>query len=82
MSTLTIILPGDVRITITPQRWLAAALWALLALLLWSFVIVLQQGVERGERMRAEQLRAATQPHAKTPPRPATVNTAQVEPPQ
>ncbi len=81
MSTLTIILPGDIRITITPRRWLATALWALLALLMWSFVIVLQRGVERGERMRAEQLRAATQPHAKTPPRPAAaVKTAQVEP--
>jgi hypothetical protein len=80
MATLTIIFPGGVRLTITPRRWLAAALWGLLALLMWSFVSVLQQGVERGERMRAEQLRVATQPPVKAPPRAAAVKTAQIEP--
>lgn len=81
MSTLTIVLPGDIRITVTPRRWLAAALWALLAFLMWSFVGVLQQGVERGDRMRAEQLRAATQPPSKAPPRAAAaLKTAKVEP--
>ena len=80
MSTLTILLPLGIRITITPMRWLAAALCALLALLMWGFVIVLQQGLERGERMRAEQLRAATQPPAPKA-RVAPVKTAQVETP-
>ena len=50
---------------IKPRRWFATALCALLVLLLlWGFVAVLQQGVERGDRMRAEQLQAATQPTA------------------
>jgi hypothetical protein len=50
---------------IRPRRWFATALCALLvSLLLWGFVAVLQQGVERGDRMRAEQLQAATQPPA------------------
>ena len=78
MSTLTVILPRGIRITITPGRWLAAGLCCLLALLMWAFVVVLQQGVERGDRMRAEQLRAATQPPARAPPR-AAVKTAQAE---
>ena len=53
-------------------------LCALLMWLLWGFVAVLQQGVERGDRMRADQLRAATQapaPRAKITP----VNTAKAE---
>jgi hypothetical protein len=62
MSKLTVILARGIRITITPRRWLAAGLAALPMLLLWGFVAVLQQGVERGDRMRAEQLRATTQP--------------------
>ena len=81
MSTLTIILPRNVRITITPWRWFAAVLWALAGLLMWGFVGVLQQGIERGERMRAEQLRIATQPPARSPPRAAAVKTAQIESP-
>jgi hypothetical protein len=64
MSKLTVILPRGIRITITPWRWFVATLCVLLALLMWGFVTVLQQGVERGDRMRAEQLRAATQPPA------------------
>jgi hypothetical protein len=78
MSTLTLILPRGIRITITPRRWFAAALWVLLALLVWGFVAVLQQGVVRGDQMRAEQLRAATQPPpAKAAPR--AVKTAKTE---
>lgn len=80
MSMLTVILPWGFRITITPARWFAAVLCALVALLMWVFVIVLQQGIERGDRMRAEQLRAATEPATKAPPRAATVKTARVEP--
>ena len=56
-------------------------LCALLMLLLWGFVAVLQQGVERGDRMRADQLRAATQapaPKARITP----VNTAKADAPQ
>ncbi|MCW5659091.1 MAG: hypothetical protein KIT60_15425 [Burkholderiaceae bacterium] len=82
MSTWVVILPGGIRITVTPRRWLAAALCALLALLLWGFVAVLQQGVERGNRMRAEQLRAATQPPAAKAPRTGAVKTARAEPQQ
>jgi hypothetical protein len=78
MSKLTVILPRGIRITITPRRWFAAALCALLMLLLWVFVAVLQQGVERGDRMRAEQLRAATQPPAPKA-RITPVKTAKVE---
>ena len=64
MSTLTVILPLGIRITVAPWRWLAAGMCALLMMLMWGFVAVLQQGVERGDRMRAEQLQAATQPTA------------------
>jgi len=78
MSTLTVILPFGLRFTITPRRWFAAALLAVLAVLLWGFVTVLQQGVERGDRMRAEQLRAATQPPAPKA-RITPVKTAKVE---
>ena len=78
MSTLTVILPFGLRFAITPQRWFAALLCAVLALLMWSFVVVLKQGVERGDRMRAEQLRAATQPPAPKA-RIAPVKTARVE---
>ena len=80
MSTLTVILPLGIRFTITPRRWFAAALWALLALLMWGFVSVLEQGVARGDRMRAEQLRAATQLPVKAPPHVAAVKTARTEP--
>jgi len=68
VSTLTIILARNVRITITPRRWLGALLCLLAALLMWGYVAVLEQGLERGERMRAEQLRAATQPPAARAP--------------
>jgi hypothetical protein len=78
MSTLTLILPRGIRITITPWRWFAAALWVLLALLFWGFVAVLQQGIARGDQMRAEQLRAATQPPpAKAAPRAVKTATEQ-----
>ena len=77
MSTLIVILPRGIRITITPRRWLAGLLWALLALLIWGFVAVLQQGIERGNQLRAEQMRAATQPPpAKAPRAAAPVKTA------
>jgi hypothetical protein len=78
MSTLTVILPGNIRITITPLRWFAAVLCAVVGLLMWAFVAVLNQGVERGNQMRAEQLRAATQPQAPKP-RAAGVKTAKAE---
>jgi len=78
MSTLTVILPGNIRITITPLRWFAAVLCALAGLLMWAFVAVLNQGVERGNQMRAEQLRAATQAPAPKP-RAAGVKTAKAE---
>jgi hypothetical protein len=80
MSTLTVILPFGFRFTITPRRWFAAALCALVALLMWGFVAVLQQGIERGDRMRAEQVRVATQPPAPKA-RITPVKTAQVEAP-
>jgi hypothetical protein len=80
MSKLIVLLPRGLRITIAPRRWLAAALCAVLALLVWSFVAVLQQGIERGNRLRAEQLRAATQPRPK-PQRAAPVKTAKAEQP-
>lgn len=80
MSTLTIIFSRGIRLTITPQRWFAAALCALVALLMWGFVAVVQQGIERGNRMRAEQMRAATQaPATKAAPRATTMKAAKAE---
>ena len=80
MSTLIVILPRGIRITITPRRWFAAVLWAMLALLVWGFVAVLEQGLERGNKLRAEQLRAATQPPPHKVPRATPMKAARVEP--
>jgi hypothetical protein len=81
MSKLTVILARGIPFTIKPRHLFAAALCALLMLLLWGFVAVLQQGVERGDRMRADQLRAATQPPAPRA-RITPVNTAKADAPR
>jgi len=60
--TLNILLPFGIRIVVS-TRALLLVLAALLAVALsWAFVEVLHQGLERGERLRAEQRRVATQP--------------------
>jgi len=65
MWSVSIVLPHAIRITITSRAvfWLFACMAVLL--LLWSLVAVLQQGLERGEQMRAEQRRVATRPAQK-----------------
>jgi|KBSMisStaDraftv2_1062788.scaffolds.fasta_scaffold2059542_2 uncharacterized protein HemX len=68
MWTVNVILPFGLRFIITPRGLLVA--WAVLAvaILLGLYVLLLQQSVQRGEQLRAEQRRLATQPSEKTVP--------------
>lgn len=76
MWSVNVVLPFGIRCRVTSRGlWLALSVLAL-SLLLWAYVGVLVQGLERGEQMRAEQRRVATQPAQK-----ATVRTAQLAPP-
>jgi len=60
MRSVNVILPFGIRLTLTSRRlWLVLSGVAML-LLLWSYVAVLYSGLERGEQLRAEQRRAAT----------------------
>ena len=68
MWTVNVILPYGIRFTITPRGMLVASAWLAAALLLGSYIAVLHQSVERGEQLRAEQRRVATQPSQKTGP--------------
>lgn len=65
MWSVNVLLPHDIRITVTSQVvfWVLAC--AALLLLLWAYIEVLHQGLERGEQLRAEQRRVATQPPQK-----------------
>ncbi|HTP70691.1 MAG TPA: hypothetical protein VML58_00630 [Burkholderiaceae bacterium] len=80
MWSVSIVLPHAIRITITSRvvSWLFAG--AAVLLLLGSFVTVLQQGLERGELMRAEQRRIATQPVQKPPVRTALAQPVTTKP--
>ena len=66
MWTVTVILPHGLRFDITPQRLLLTGAWLAVALLLGLYVMLLHHSVERGEKLRTEQRRVATQPSEKT----------------
>jgi len=65
MWTVNVILPHGFRFTITPHGLLVAAACLAVALLMGAYVMVLNQSVQRGEQLRAEQRRMATQPNEK-----------------
>jgi hypothetical protein len=62
MWTVTVILPYGLRFDITPQRLLLSGALLAVALLLGLYVMLLHHSVERGEKLRTEQRRVATQP--------------------
>ena len=66
MWTVNVILPHGIRFTITPQGLLVAAACLAVAFLLGAYVMVLNHSVQRGEQLRAEQRRMATQSNEKT----------------
>jgi hypothetical protein len=66
MWTVTVILPYGLRVDITPQRLLLTGALLAVALLLGLYVMLLHHSVERGEKLRTEQRRVATQPSEKT----------------
>jgi hypothetical protein len=66
MWTVNVILPHGVRFTITPHGLLLIGAWLAVGLLLWLYVSLLHDSVSRGERLRADQRRVATQPSEKT----------------
>jgi len=65
MWTVNVILPHGIRFTITPHGLLVAAACLAVALLMGAYVMVLNHSVQRGEQLRAEQRRMATQPNEK-----------------
>ena len=65
MWTVNVILPHGLRFTITPHGLLVASACLAVALLMGAYVMVLSQSVQRGEQLRAEQRRMATQPNEK-----------------
>ena len=66
MWTVTVILPYGLRFNITPHGLLLTGAWLAVALLLGLYVMLLHHSVERGEKLRTEQRRVATQPAEKT----------------
>ncbi|HET7524511.1 MAG TPA: hypothetical protein VFK10_01080 [Burkholderiaceae bacterium] len=66
MWTVNVILPHGIRFTITPHGLLVAAACLAVAVLMGAYVMVLNHSVQRGEQLRAEQRRMATQPSEKT----------------
>ena len=66
MWTVNVILPFGLQFTITPRGLLVAGALLAVALLLGLYVLLLQQSVQRGEQLRADQRRMATQPSEKT----------------
>ncbi|HET9208200.1 MAG TPA: hypothetical protein VFO28_18310 [Burkholderiaceae bacterium] len=66
MWTVTVILPYGLRFNLTPHGLLLAGAWLAVALLLGLYVMLLHHSVERGEKLRTEQRRVATQPAEKT----------------
>lgn len=65
MWTVTVIFPYGIRFTITPHGLLVAGSLLAVALLLGLYVMLLHHSVERGQQLRAEQRRMATQPQEK-----------------
>jgi hypothetical protein len=66
MWTVNVILPYGLRFHITPRRLMWIGAWLAVALLLGLYVMLLHHSVERGEKLRTEQRRVATQPGEKT----------------
>jgi hypothetical protein len=66
MWTVTVILPYGLRFDITPQRLLLMGASLAVAILLGLYVMLLHHSVQRGEQLRTEQRRMATQPAEKT----------------
>ena len=66
MWTINILLPFGIRIVVSVRALLLMLAALAIVALSWAFVEVLHQGLERGERLRAEQRRVATQPVQKT----------------
>ena len=66
MWTVTVILPYGLRFNITPHGLLLTGAWLAVALLLGLYVMLLHHSLERGEKLRTEQRRMATQPIEKT----------------
>ena len=64
MWSVNVVLPFGIRLTLT-SRLLWLVLSGVAMLLLWSYLAVLYSGLERGEQLRAEQRRAATNPAQK-----------------
>ena len=62
MWSVNVLLPYGLRVTITSQAVYWTVACVALLLLLWAYVEVLHQGLERGDRLRAEQRRVAAQP--------------------
>ena len=76
MWSVNVVLPFGIRFRVTSRGLWPVLSGLALLLLLWAYVVVLLQGLERGEQMRAEQRRVANQsPHK------AAVRTAQLAPP-
>jgi len=79
MWRINVALPHDIRVTITSGALFWVTACVAVALLMWAFVAVLHQGIERGERLRAAQRQAATQTTRKVAA--PTVRTAQLAQP-
>jgi hypothetical protein len=76
MWSVNVVLPFGIRLTLT-SRLLWLVLSGVAMLLLWSYLAVLYSGLERGEQLRAEQRRAATNPAQKP-----AVRTVALAPPE
>ena len=66
MRTVTVVFPRGIRFDITPRRLLLTGAWLAVALLFGLYVMLLHHSVQRGEKLRTEQHRVATQPAEKT----------------
>ena len=66
MRTVNVILPYGLRFNITPHGLLLMGAWLAVALLLGLYVMLLHHSVERGEKLRTEPRRVATQSSEKT----------------
>jgi len=65
MWSVNVVLPFGIRLTLTSRGLGLLLSGVAMLLLLWSYVAVLYSGLERGEQLRAEQRRAATNPAQK-----------------
>ncbi|HVO06279.1 MAG TPA: hypothetical protein VMT83_05795 [Burkholderiaceae bacterium] len=77
MRSVNVILPFGIRLTLTSRGLGLLLSGVAILLLLWSYVAVLYSGLERGEQLRAEQRRAATNAAQKS-----AVRTVALAPPE